>query len=236
MFRVCILSYMRITEKIYAFLRRDKWTLSDFSKKTSVSRTKLWRVHTDQGSFDDEEILKLSTAFKVTSDYLLKADYFPPRLEDRLSRAFRKPHPKEAEGTGEVSDTLPVFGYVSAGETEVAYGEAGCPVGDVIDEINRPNGVTDSHAYALLIKGNSMEPFLPEGSLVVAVTNVPARVGDIVICHTKPTGKAYIKHLRRNGDIMVLESFNTQAHDPLTLKKEEMSFMHPCVWFKRARG
>lgn len=235
MFQACILSNMRITEKIYAFLRQDKLTLSDFTRKTGISRTKLWRVHSNQGSFNEEEILKLSTAFKVTSDYLLRADYFPPRAEDRLSGVFRKPHPRQTEKAEKIPNTLPVFGYISAGETEVTYGEAGYPAGNIVDEISRPDSITDPHAYALLIKGNSMEPFLPEGSLVVAVTNVPAKAGDIVICRAKSTGKVYIKHLRRNGDIMVLESFNAQAHDPLTLKKEDMSFVHPCVWFRRAR-
>lgn len=235
MLPACIFGCMRITEKIYAFLRRDKWTLQKFAKETGISRTKLWRVHTEQGSFSDEELLRLSTAFKVTSDYLLRADYFPPRLEDRLSKVFHKVSLKQAAGIGEASDILPVAGYVSVGETDVVYGDAGYPSGHGIDEIRRPDGVTDPHAYGLFVDGNSMTPFLPEGSLVVAVTDTPARAGDVVICREKTTGKVYIKHLRRNGDIVVLESFNTQGHDPLTFKKEDISFLHPCVWFKRAR-
>ncbi|MGR3295323.1 MAG: LexA family transcriptional regulator [Candidatus Bathyanammoxibius sp.] len=225
---------MRITEKIYAFLKRDKLTLNDFSKKTGVSRTKLWRVHTGQGSFDDKEILKLSAAFKVTSDYLLAADYFPPRPEDKLS-ASRNVRPKQPEEIHETPDTLPIIGHISAGETEVTFEDTGYPSDYSIDEIRRPDGVIDPHAYALYIEGGSMAPFLPEGSLVVAVTNVPTKAGDIVICREKTTRKVYIKHLRRDDGIMVLESFNTQHHDPLMFKKEDISFLHPCVWFKRAR-
>ncbi len=226
---------MRLTEKIYAFLRRDKLTLHDFSKGTGISRTKLWRVHTGQGSFDEEEILKLSNVFKVTIDYLLKADYFPPRPEDKRNKDFHKIRLKQTERIGETSDTLPVTSYVSTGDTEAAYGDAGYPVGQGIDEIIRPDGVTDPHAYALFVKGDSMTPFLPEGSLVVAITDTPARVGDIIICRERATGKLYIKYLRRSGDIIVLESFNPQDHDPLVFKDEDINFMHPCVWFKRAR-
>jgi phage repressor protein C with HTH and peptisase S24 domain len=232
-------SPVNITEKIYAFLKRDKWTLRKFAKETGISRTKLWRVNTGQGSFDDKELLKLSRAFRVTVDYLLKADYFPPQPEDKLNIIPKRVGFKQAEGVmetvRETSETIPIISHVSAGETEVPYGDAGYPVGYGIDEIRRPDGVGDPHAYALLVRGNSMAPFLPEGSLVVTVTNTPARVGDVVICRERTTGKVYIKQLKRTDGILVLESFNTQDHDPLVFKKEDVSLLHPCVWFRRAR-
>lgn len=231
-----MLSHVNITEKIYAFLKRDKWTLHKFAKETGISRTKLWRVNTSQGSFDDKELLKLSRAFRVTVDYLLRADYFPPQAGDKLDKVPRRVGFKQAEGVRETSETaIPIISYVSAGETEVPYGDAGYPVGYGIDEIRRPDGVGDPSAYALLVRGNSMVPFLPEDSLVVVVTNTPARVGDVVICRERTTGKVYIKQLKRTDGILVLESFNTQDHDPLVFKKEDVSLLHPCVWFKRAR-
>lgn len=223
---------MKITEKVYAFLKRDKWTLHKFAKETGISRTKLWRVDTGQGSFDDKELLKLSKVFNVTIDYLLKADYFPPRPGDKLDGKISL---EQAEEVRETFGSIPIISYVSAGETKVAYDDAGYPVGYGIGKIRRPDGVTDPYAYALFVKGDSMTPFLPDGSIVVAVTNVPAKAGDIVVCREKMTEKVYIKHLRRSDDITVLESFNTQDNDPLTFKKGDISFMHPCVWFKRAR-
>jgi phage repressor protein C with HTH and peptisase S24 domain len=209
--------------------------LHDFSDKTGISRTKLWRVHTNQGSFSNHQILELSAAFKVTSDYLLKADYFPPRCEDKLSRASHKVRLKQAEGIGEASDTLSVISSVSAGNTKVNYGDTGYPSSRGVDEIKRPDGIGDPHAYALYVEGDSMSPFLPEGSLVVAVTDTPAKVGDIVICQERTTEKVYIKHLQRKADIIVLQSFNPQEHDPLVFKEEDATFLHPCIWFKRAR-
>lgn len=128
------------------------------------------------------------------------------------------------------------YGQGSFDEEEILkLSAAGYPVGHSIDEVRRPDRVTDPHAYALFVKGNSMEPLLPEGSLVVAVTDTPAKTGEIVICREKKEGKVYIKHLRRDGEIVVLGSFNTQEHDPLTFKKEDIHFLHPCMWFKRAR-
>lgn len=235
MLQICMLSRMNLTEKIYAFLKRDKWTRHKFAKETGISRTKLWRVNTGQGSFDDKELLKLSRAFRVTVDYLLKADYFPPQPGDKLNRMSRRVGFEQAEEVRETSETIPVISYVSAGETEVPYGDAGYPAGYGIDEIRRPDGVSDPRAYALFVRGNSMAPFLPEDSIVVAVTNTPARLGDVVICRERTTGKVYIKQLRRIDNILVLESFNTQDHDPLIFKKEDVSLLHPCIWFRRAR-
>ena len=228
-------SPVNTTEKIYAFLKRDKWTLHKFAKETGISRTKLWRVNTGQGSFDDNELLKLSRAFGVTVDYLLRADYFPPQPGDKLNRIPRRVGIKQAEEVRETLETIPIISYVSAGEIEVPYGDAGYPVGYGIDEIRRPDGVTDPNAYALFVKGNSMAPFLPEDSLVVVVTNTPAKAGDVVICRERTTGKGYVKQLRRTDSVLVLESFNTQDHDPLIFRKEDVSLLHPRVWFRRAR-
>lgn len=101
--------------------------------------------------------------------------------------------------------------------------------------MQRPEGVTDPHAYALIVKGDSMMPALPEGTVVVAVTNVKAREGDIVICREKQTDKVYIKLLKRNDQTVVLESFNIQEHDPLVFNQGDFYFMHPVVSWNKVK-
>ncbi|MCP4256019.1 MAG: S24 family peptidase [Planctomycetes bacterium] len=117
----------------------------------------------------------------------------------------------------------------------MSYGDAGYPAGHGIDKMQRPKGVTDPHAYGLIVKGDSMMPALPEGTVVVARTNEKARVGDIVICREKKTDKVYIKLLKHNGQTVVLESFNMQEHDPLIFQQGDLYFMHPVVSWNKAK-
>lgn len=137
--------------------------------------------------------------------------------------------PAEVIGEGE---RIPIISYVSAGETAVAYGDSGYPVGQGMDYIARPEGIKDPHAYGLIIRGNSMAPVLPNGTLVVAVTNVQAKQGDVVICRERKEGKVYIKLLKRLDDVVVLESTNPQAHDPLIFKTEDVLILHKVLWVK----
>lgn len=138
---------------------------------------------------------------------------------------------KQAEAIGE-GERIPVVSYVSAGETAIAYGDSGYPVGQGMDYIARPEGIKDPHAYGLIIRGNSMAPILPNGTLVVAVTNIQAKQGDVVICRERKEGKVYIKLLKRLDDVVVLESTNPQAHDPLIFKTEDVLLLHKVLWVK----
>ena len=95
--------------------------------------------------------------------------------------------------------------------------------------------MTDPHAYALIVKGDSMMPAMPQGTIVVAVTDRTAKEGDVVICREKVSDKVYIKLLSRLGDTVVLESTNRQEHDPLTFKREDIHFMHPVVSWNKAK-
>ncbi|MCQ4574561.1 MAG: XRE family transcriptional regulator [Candidatus Brocadiales bacterium] len=180
-----------------------------------------------------EEVEFFSMALQLTTEYLLNSKKgWPPSNGDRLPEAPPdipgKIPLKQPETIGE-GDTIPIISYVSAGDTEVAYGDAGYPAGEGIDRMVRPEGVTDQHAYGLIVKGDSMLPMMPDGTVVVAVTNKRAKEGNVVICRAKESGKVYIKLLKRLDHIVVLESTNMQAHDPLAFQREDIYFMHPVV-------
>ncbi|MCQ4574991.1 MAG: XRE family transcriptional regulator [Candidatus Brocadiales bacterium] len=180
-----------------------------------------------------EELEFFSAALQLTTEYLSnsKKDW-PPSNGDRLPKAPPEVPGKiplrQPETIGE-GDTIPIISYVSAGETEVAYGDAGYPAGEGIDRMARPEGVTDPHAYGLIVKGNSMLPTMPEGTVVVVSTRIKPKEGQVVICREKLQGKVYIKLLKRLDNVVVLESTNLQDHDPLVFQREDIYFMHPVV-------
>ncbi|MDI6760807.1 MAG: XRE family transcriptional regulator [Candidatus Brocadiaceae bacterium] len=136
---------------------------------------------------------------------------------------------------------IPVVGYVAAGETEIAYDDAGLPVGGSIDEpLERLPDVTDEHAYGLTVSGNSMLPGYPRGTKVVVCPSEKVRSGDLVICRLRSTGKVYIKEIAFVGSgpaassgMVVLKSHNTTAHEPMVVPREDILFCHKVVWTKR---
>ncbi|NQT53931.1 helix-turn-helix domain-containing protein [bacterium] len=80
----------------------------------------------------------------------------------------------------------PVIGYVAAGETSVAFTDAGLPTGAGLpgeDPVFRWQGLGE-HAYALRIKGDSMMPLCPPGATIVVDPDRTPGNGEPAICQT----------------------------------------------------
>ncbi len=87
--------------------------------------------------------------------------------------------------------------------------------GDVVDRVRRPPGLTDNRAaFAVYVRGDSMEPRHYQGDLLYVDPARPARSGDDVLVEMKPTragepGPAYIKQLVVQTPIrIVVRQFN----------------------------
>jgi phage repressor protein C with HTH and peptisase S24 domain len=87
--------------------------------------------------------------------------------------------------------------------------------GDVVDRVRRPPGlVGNRNAFAVYVRGDSMEPRHYQGDLLYVDPIRPARSGDDVLVELKPArpgepGPAYIKQLVTQGPVrVVLRQFN----------------------------
>ena len=230
---------MEIGEKIKKLRKEKDFTQAALAKELSERLGKKFVLqqigYIENGSrpIYTSELRVLQEVLEISADYLLDNNRdWPPDNGDRLPKAPPEVPGKiplrQPETIGE-GDTIPIISYVSAGETEVAYGDAGYPAGEGIDRMARPEGVTDPHAYGLIVKGNSMLPTMPEGTVVVVSTRIKPKEGQVVICREKLQGKVYIKLLKRLDNVVVLESTNLQDHDPLVFQREDIYFMHPVV-------
>ena len=104
---------------------------------------------------------------------------------------------------------IPVIGYTQAGG-QGYFDDAGYPTGTGWDELMFPE-ITDPHAYALEISGDSMEPVYRDGDTVIE-------------------GEVMAKQLARRGAKKVeLLSLNA-AHGERTINVEEISFIHRIIW------
>lgn len=122
---------------------------------------------------------------------------------------------------------IPLLGMAQAGG-DGFFDDAGFPVGGSWDEVGLPE-VSDIHAYALEIAGDSMEPVYREGDLVVVSPSQPIRRGDRVVARTV-AGEVMAKQLaRRSARRVELRSLNP-AHKDRSFDLTEIAWLHRIAW------
>lgn len=122
---------------------------------------------------------------------------------------------------------VPLIGFAEAGAGGF-FDDGGFPVGKGWDEIAFP-AVSDEHAYALEISGDSMLPAFRRGDVIVVSPAAPVRRGDRVVVKTR-NGEVMVKELKRKtAKSIELQSLNA-AHADRTLSLKDVLWMARIVW------
>jgi phage repressor protein C with HTH and peptisase S24 domain len=122
---------------------------------------------------------------------------------------------------------VPLLGFAEAGAGGY-FDDGGFPAGEGWDEIAFP-ALSDNHAYALEISGQSMEPAYRDGDVIVVSPSAPIRRGDRVVVRTK-AGEVMAKELkRRTAKTIELKSLNIQ-HADRTLAATEVLWIARILW------
>ncbi|EKV27049.1 Phage repressor [Caenispirillum salinarum AK4] len=134
----------------------------------------------------------------------------------------------EGDGIGRPApQTLPLIGFAQAGQAGY-FDDAGWPVGAGWDEIRTPE-VTDPHAYALEVSGDSMQPVYRDGDILVVAPDEAPRRGDRVVVRTME-GEVMVKELLRLSEKRVeLKSLNP-VHDDRSLAREQVEWIARVLW------
>ncbi len=131
------------------------------------------------------------------------------------------------EGAARSVQTVPLLGLAQAGSGGY-FDDGGCPVGKGWDEIGLPS-VSDDHAYALEISGDSMKPVYRDGDVIIVSPGTPIRRGDRVVVKTRD-GEVMVKELkRRTAKTVELQSLNP-AHSDRTLSPGDVEWVARIVW------
>jgi phage repressor protein C with HTH and peptisase S24 domain len=132
----------------------------------------------------------------------------------------------EASGRA-AAQAVPLIGFAEAGEGGY-FDDGGFPVGKGWDEIAFPS-VSDEHAYALEISGNSMEPAYRDGDVIIVAPSAPIRRGDRVVVKTKD-GEVMVKELKRKTTKSIeLESLNP-AHKDRSIPTGDLLWIARIMW------
>ena len=123
--------------------------------------------------------------------------------------------------------TVPLIGLAQAGGGGY-FDDAGFPVGKGWEEVAVPQ-VTDEHAYALEISGDSMKPAYRAGDIIIVSPGSPVRKGDRVVVKTTD-GEVLVKELRKKSQKNVeLKSLNAE-HKDRNLAMNEVVWVARVVW------
>ena len=122
---------------------------------------------------------------------------------------------------------VPLIGFAEAGAGGY-FDDGGFPVGEGWDEIAFP-AVSDDHAYALEVSGQSMEPAYRDGDVILVSPAAPIRRGDRVVVRTKG-GEVMAKELkRRTAKSLELRSLNA-AHADRTIAATDVLWIARILW------
>jgi len=122
---------------------------------------------------------------------------------------------------------VPLIGLAQAGGGGY-FDDGGFPVGKGWEEISFPQ-VTDEHAYALEISGDSMKPTYRAGDIIVVSPAAQVRRGDRVVVKTKD-GEVMVKELKRkNSKNIELKSLNSEHRDR-TVPMSDVLWIARVMW------
>ncbi|HUO91021.1 MAG TPA: helix-turn-helix transcriptional regulator [Rhizomicrobium sp.] len=125
------------------------------------------------------------------------------------------------------SRAVPLIGMAQAGHSGY-FDDAGFPSGHGWDEIPFPE-LSDEHAYALEITGESMLPVYRDGDRIILSPAASVRRGDRVVVKTAQ-GEVMAKQLaRQTAQRIELKSFNP-AFESRDFATSEIVFMHRIIW------
>ena len=122
---------------------------------------------------------------------------------------------------------VPLLGFAEAGSGGY-FDEGGLPVGKGWEEIAFPS-VTDEHAYALEVSGDSLKPAYRDGDIIIVSPAAPIRKGDRVVVKTKD-GEVMVKELKRKtAKTVEVKSLNTDHRDRV-LQMADVLWIARIVW------
>lgn len=109
--------------------------------------------------------------------------------------------------------TVPVIGEIACGDPITAEENI-----DGYTEVIFDGEIPSGNLFALRCKGQSMEPTIPDGSMVIIKSQPMVEDGEIAAVLVDNDNEATLKRIKHQGDLIMLMPDN-QEYDPIILDK-----------------
>lgn len=178
-------------------LRKERnWSQSYLAKRIGYAdKTAIAKIEAGKVDLPQSKIVLFSNVFSVSTSYLMDGDTSP-------------------HGDSFIGIQIPVLGRVAAGIPLEA-------VEEIIDTEEIPEEMAKTgEFFGLRIKGDSMEPRICEGDVVIVRKQDDADSGDVVIALINGDD-ATCKRLKKYADGIMLIS-NNQKYDPMVFSGDDI--------------
>ena len=177
-------------------------TQKELADILDVDRTAIAKYETGASGAKSEVLKKIADYFGVSVDYLL----------ERSDNS----HSSDPDNPSSTGIWIPVLGKVAAGIPISA-------VTDILDheEISREMADTGDDYFALSIKGDSMEPRMHEGDVVIVRQQPDVDSGEIAVVLVNGED-ATVKRIKKSPEGLMLISLNP-AYDPMFYSDEDIA-------------
>lgn len=184
---------MNSVERVKKLCKENKIPISKLERDLGFSNGYIGQLR--KGVLPDDRLAKIAEYFRVSVDYLMTGE--------EKTTITQSPHPY-----------IPILGKVIAGVPVEA-------VEDVIGKIQiNENLAKTGNFFALEVKGDSMQPRLQEGDIVVVKEQADVESGQIAIVCVN--GDEYtIKKIKKSESGITLIPFNP-AYEPIFYTNEEI--------------
>lgn len=201
---------MKLAELIRSYRQENNVSMDELAKASGLSKPYISMLEKDRNSRGGKPIVPsirtykgLASGMGLTLDSLLK-------LLDGEERVSLRPL------TSKPFVRIPVLGYVRAG---IPIEE----ITDIIDWEDLPAEMvkSDETYFGLKIKGDSMEPTLYEGDVVIVEQQPEVENGEIAIVQVNDN-EATVKEVKKGSDGLTLIGHNIASYSPHFYTREEV--------------
>jgi len=190
-------------------------SLEDLAKLTGYPKSTLRNVEDGLARAEERLLRQLAKHLDLPLDELIGGSDYPHLVDGgRTDRA----EPNIATEPGLTAQVIPQLSWAQAG-TSAAW-----------DDVFEHEGFTafnlkDKKAVALQIRGDSMEPQFPHGTIAIVYPTWEAKSGDLVIARLVD-GTVMFKRLHVDGERYTFISLNP-IYPPLTVEKSKIEKLLP---------
>ncbi|EMF0045817.1 helix-turn-helix domain-containing protein [Enterococcus hirae] len=202
-------------KRIRSLREQKNWTQTELSQELGMKTyTTVSKWENDENFPKGKDLKKLAELFNVSSDYLLGLAV--ESKQDDISTIYNQLDQKRQAKVYNFADrqlreqnkkVVPLVGQTAANPTELTYGD------ETYDETVETN-VPKSADYALVVKGDSMEPIFADGSIVFYKQQDDVENGEIAVVEIDGNGVTLKKvYFNYDNETVILRSLNDKYED-----------------------
>jgi phage repressor protein C with HTH and peptisase S24 domain len=194
--------------------------MNSSSNDNFAERIRFWRVSQNLTQAEAAKLLDIDRS------YLSQVERGRPPGNALRTRFLLIEKSSSVKGSGNASPAyglrnLPVLSWAQAGQA-TDFEEIPQDWNEVV-----PSDVADERAFAVRLRGDSMEPRFSDGDIAVLLPNIAPTNGETVVANLRNQGiLCKIMHVQLDKNLIKLSSYNP-AYPPTEYHRDEFHWIFP---------